>query len=40
MANKPFDETNGIEVRGLRQTFKRGGKAFHAVKDPWYTIGP
>ncbi|KAJ1476912.1 P-loop containing nucleoside triphosphate hydrolase protein, partial [Baffinella frigidus] len=38
-ANQPFDESLAIEIRGLRQTFSRGGKAFHAVKDPWFAVG-
>jgi ABC-type multidrug transport system ATPase subunit len=38
-ANQPFDPVQAIEIRGLRQTFSRGGKAFHAVKDPWYAVG-
>ena len=30
---------SAIEIRGLRATFTRGGKEFHAVRCPWYCIG-
>ena len=29
---------SAIEIRGLRATFTRGGKSFHAVKCPWYSV--
>ena len=38
-ANQPMAHTSAIEIRGLRATFKRGGKSFHAVKCPWYHVG-
>ena len=37
-ANQSMGATSAIEVRGLRATFKRGGKEFHAVRCPWYCI--
>uniref|UniRef100_A0A7S4NY30 ABC transporter domain-containing protein n=1 Tax=Guillardia theta TaxID=55529 RepID=A0A7S4NY30_GUITH len=37
-ANQDMDGANAIEIRGLTQTFKRGGKPFHAVKAPWYVV--
>ncbi len=36
--NSPMDTNSAIEVRGLRATFKRRGKDFHAVKAPWFSI--
>ncbi len=30
---------SAIEIRGLRATFTRGRKSFHAVKCPWYSVG-
>jgi ATP-binding cassette subfamily A (ABC1) protein 3 len=36
--NQPMSATSAIEIRGLRATFTRGGKAFHAVKCPWYSV--
>jgi ATP-binding cassette subfamily A (ABC1) protein 3 len=36
--NQPMSATSAIEIRGLRATFKRGGKEFHAVKCPWYSV--
>jgi ATP-binding cassette, subfamily A (ABC1), member 3 len=36
--NQPMAPTSAIEIRGLRATFTRGGKAFHAVKCPWYSV--
>ncbi len=37
--NRPMGDSSAIEIRGLRATFKRGGRAFHAVKCPWYRVG-
>jgi len=34
----PMDPGSAIEVRGLRATFKRRGKQFHAVKAPWFCM--
>ncbi len=36
--NQPMDPGSAIEIRGLKATFKRGGKEFHAVKGPWFCI--
>lgn len=36
--NQAMSSTSAIEIRGLRATFKRGGRAFHAVKCPWYCV--
>ena len=36
--NQPMAGSSAIEIRGLRATFSRGGKVFHAVKCPWYTV--
>ena len=33
--NGPMAPGSAIEIRGLRATFKRRGKEFHAVKAPW-----
>jgi ABC-type glutathione transport system ATPase component len=38
-ANGPMATGSAIEVRGLRQTFRRGGRAFHAVRGPWISVG-
>jgi ABC-2 type transport system ATP-binding protein len=32
-------EESAMEVRGLRQTFRRGGRPFHAVRGPWFAAG-
>jgi ATP-binding cassette subfamily A (ABC1) protein 3 len=37
--NQPMASNSAIEIRGLRATFTRGGKSFHAVKCPWYSVG-
>jgi len=37
--NQPMASSSAIEIRGLRATFTRGGKSFHAVKCPWYCVG-
>ncbi len=37
--NRPMGGGSAIEIRGLRATFTRGGRAFHAVKCPWYRVG-
>jgi ABC-type uncharacterized transport system ATPase subunit len=36
--DQPMSNTSAIEIRGLRATFTRGGKKFHAVKSPWYCV--
>ena len=36
--NQPMDPGSAIEIRGLKATFKRGGKEFHAVKGAWFCI--
>eukprot|EP00960_Hanusia_phi_P066607 766433-Hanusia_phi.AAC.1 len=36
--NQDMDGRNAIEIRGLTQTFTRGGKPFHAVKAPWFNV--
>jgi ABC-type glutathione transport system ATPase component len=36
--NAPMAPHSAIEIRGLRATFKRRGKDFHAVKAPWLCI--
>jgi ATP-binding cassette subfamily A (ABC1) protein 3 len=37
--NMAMGIASAIEIRGLRATFTRGGKQFHAVRCPWYCIG-
>ena len=37
-ANQQMGHMSAIEIRGLRATFTRGGKSFHAVKCPWYSV--
>jgi len=37
--NRPMGGSSAIEIRGLCATFKRGGRALHAVKCPWYRVG-
>ena len=37
--NTAMGIASAIEIRGLRATFTRGGKEFHAVRCPWYCIG-
>lgn len=37
--NQPMDPNSAIEIRGLKQQFKRSGKPFYAVKCPWYVVG-
>lgn len=36
--NGPMAADSAIEIRGLRATFKRRGKDFHAVKAPWLSF--
>jgi ABC-type glutathione transport system ATPase component len=38
-ADRPMAPGAALEVRGLRRIFVRGGRAFHAVKAPWYAVG-
>lgn len=38
-ADGPMASGSAVEVRGLRQTFRRGGRAFHAVRGPWISVG-
>eukprot|EP00961_Rhodomonas_salina_P285537 3858499-Rhodomonas_salina.1 len=38
-ANGEMDAANAVEVRGLLQEFRRGGKPLMAVKAPWFGVG-
>jgi ABC-type uncharacterized transport system ATPase subunit len=31
-------DTSSIEIRGLRKTFQRNGRPYHAVKSPFFAI--